>query len=274
MQFGNHHINLSTPKVMAIVNLTPDSFFDGGRYTHTQTLQQRIDQVIAEGADIVDLGAFSTRPNAAVVALEEEWERLVPALTYIRKNYDNTPISVDTFRSEIADRVRRYFGDFILNDISAGTLDENLFSWVGKYKMPYILMHIQGTPQTMQQNPTYENVVQEVYDFLAQKLQELKNLGAKDVVIDLGFGFGKTVAHNYSLLKNIEYFDSLNCPMLVGVSRKSMIYKTLGNTAQECLNGTTVLNTIALERGAKILRVHDVKEAKEAITLVSVVQNS
>lgn len=274
MQVGKHHIDLSTPKVMAIVNLTPDSFFDGGSYTQTQEIHNRIDRVIADGADIIDLGAYSTRPGAAQVPMEEEWKRLVPALTYIRKNYEYIPISVDTFRAEIADRVRRFFGDFIVNDISAGTLDENLFPWVGKYQMPYILMHIKGTPQNMQNNPTYTNVVAEVHQFLAEKINELRKLGAKDIIIDLGFGFGKTVTHNYNLLKEIKAFDSLQCPMLIGISRKSMIYKVLGTTPQQALNGTTVLHTMALERGAKILRVHDVKEAKEAIALVSALENS
>lgn len=267
-------LDLSTPKVMAIVNLTPDSFFDGGQYTQPETLHKRIERVVSEGAEIIDLGAYSTRPGAAQVPLEEEWQRLVPALTYLRKNYPNVTVSIDTFRSEIADRVRRYFGNFILNDISAGSLDEKLFSWVGEHKMPYILMHIQGTPQTMQQQPTYENIANDVYDFLDEKLLQLKELGAQDIIIDLGFGFGKTVQHNYNLLKNIEKFHTLKCPMLVGISRKSMIYKILQNTASEALNGTTVLNTMALERGAKILRVHDVKEAKEAIKLVSALQNS
>ncbi len=266
-------IDLSTPKVMAIVNLTPDSFFDGGQYTQKNALQNRIEEVIAEGADIIDFGAYSTRPGAAIVEQEEEWKRLVPALTYIRKNHENIPISIDTFRAEIADRVRRYFGNFIVNDISGGTLDKELFPWVGKHQMPYILMHIQGTPQTMQQAPEYNNVVQEVYDFLNTKLTELRNFGAKDLIIDLGFGFGKTVAHNYELLKNLAKFESLNVPMLVGISRKSMIYKVLQNTPQEALNGTTVLHTLALQQGAKILRVHDVKEAKEAITLVEMLQN-
>lgn len=274
MQIGNKHISLATPKVMGIVNLTPDSFFDGGSYTLAEKLRSRIDQIVAEGVDIIDLGAYSTRPGAASVGKEEEWKRLVPALTYLRKHHEDVPVSIDTFRSEIADRVRRYFGDFILNDISAGTLDKNLFQWVGKYQMPYILMHIQGTPQNMQENPTYENVITEVYDFLSKKLDILKQEGAKHVIIDLGFGFGKTLEHNYKLLKNLNEFDSLKCPMLVGISRKSMIYKTLQNSAKEALNGTTVLHTLALQQGAKILRVHDVKEAKEAITLVSAFQNA
>ncbi len=274
MKIGNNLLDLSSPQIMAIVNLTPDSFFDGGSYTQKEKIKERIDTVISEGANIIDLGAYSTRPGAANITIEEEWNRLVPALTYLRKHYENYPVSVDTFRAEIADRVRRYFGTFILNDISAGTLDAELFPWVGKYKMPYILMHIQGTPQTMQQQPTYSNVVTEVYDFLAEKLKELQVLGAEDIIIDLGFGFGKTVQHNYTLLKNKREFDSLGCPMLVGVSRKSMIYKILENTPQEALNGTTVLNTMALERGANILRVHDVKEAKEVIILVSALQNS
>ncbi len=274
MKFGSYHIDLSEPKAMAIVNVTPDSFFDGGRYTALFDLYERIDTVVSQGADIVDLGAFSTRPNAMIVELEEEWRRLLPALEYMRKNYEHIPISIDTFRSEIAERVRKNFGEFILNDISAGTLDKDLFSWVSSYKMPYILMHIKGNPQTMQQNPTYENVVKEVYEFLFQKLQSLKNLGTKDIVIDLGFGFGKTIAHNYQLLKNIKKFDRLNCPMLVGVSRKSMIYKLLETTPSESLNGTTVLHTLALKQGAKILRVHDVVEAKQAIQLIKTVKNA
>lgn len=274
MQIGNYHLNFDTPKIMAIVNLTPDSFFDGGSYMEATTLHHRIEKVISQGADIVDLGAYSTRPGADLVTMEEEWKRLVPALTIMRKHYQNVPISVDTFRTEIADRVRRYFGDFIVNDISAGTLDNGLFSWVGKYKMPYVLMHIQGTPETMQQNPIYKDIITEVTDFLADKIQQLKQLGAQDIIIDLGFGFGKTIQHNYKLLKNLQRFDALGYPMLVGISRKSMIQKVLGNTAKDALNGSTVIHTIALERGAKILRVHDVKEAKEAITLVAELQNS
>ncbi|PVX51745.1 dihydropteroate synthase [Balneicella halophila] len=274
MQVGKQHIDLSSPKVMAIVNLTPDSFFDGGRYIKTEAVHHRIEKVIEEGADIIDLGAYSTRPGAAKVDLEDEWKRLVPALSFIRKNYKNIPISIDTFRAEIADRVLKYFGSFIVNDISAGTLDKNLFSWVGEHKMPYILMHIKGTPQDMQQNPVYDDVVSEVYDFLKEKLSQLRDLGAGDVIIDLGFGFGKTITHNYQLLREIKAFDSLQCPMLVGISRKSMIYKLLNTEAKEALNGTTVLNTMALERGAKILRVHDAKEAKEAVALVSAMQNA
>ncbi len=274
MKIGNNLLDLSCPKIMAIVNLTPDSFFDGGNYTQKEKIKERIDTIIAEGANIIDLGAYSTRPGASNITVEEEWNRLVPALTYLRKHYENYPVSVDTFRAEIADRVRRYFGTFILNDISAGTLDAELFPWIGNYKMPYILMHIQGNPQTMQQNPTYNNVVSDVYNFLATKLNELKTLDAENIIIDPGFGFGKTIQHNYTLLKNIKEFDLLGCPILAGFSRKSMIYKILGNTPQEALNGTIVLNTIALEQGVKILRVHDVKEAKEAIMLVSALQNS
>lgn len=274
MSLDTVHLDWATPQVMAIVNLTPDSFFDGGRYTQATAIHDRIDKVVAEGAAIVDLGAYSTRPGAAQVTLEEEWKRLVPALTYMRKNYEKIPISIDTFRAEIADRVRRYFGKFILNDISGGTLDDALLPWVGKHKMPYVLMHIQGTPQTMQQQPTYKNVVAEVYDFLAQKLAKLRELGAEDIIIDLGFGFGKTVQHNYTLLKNMESFQKLGHPMLAGVSRKSMIYKVLENNAEEALNGTTVLHTVALQKGARILRVHDVKEAKEAIKLVATLQNA
>lgn len=273
MKIGKLHIDFDTPKVMAIVNLTPDSFFDGGNYLQATTIHKRIDVVVEEGADIIDLGAYSTRPGAAKVSIEEEWSRLVPALTYLRKKHENMPISVDTFRAEISDRVFRYFGDFILNDISAGTLDKTLLSWVATNKIPYILMHMQGTPESMQSQPTYQDVVKEVYDFLAEKIQKLRALGAKDLIVDLGFGFGKTVTHNYTLLKNLETFHRLECPILVGFSRKSMIYKVLENTPNEALNGTTILHTIALQKGVKLLRVHDVKEANQAIKLVNTLQN-
>lgn len=264
--------NIKEPQVMGIVNLTPDSFFDGGSYTQTTALHKRIDQVVEEGADIIDLGAYSTRPGASLVSLEEEWKRLESALTYLRKQYANTTVSIDTFRAEIADRTLRYFGEFIVNDVSGGTLDPNLFPWVGKNNMPYVLMHIQGTPQTMQKNPTYNDVVNEVYNFLEKKLKTLHEMGVNSIILDLGFGFGKTIAHNYKLLKEMTRFHSLNCPILTGISRKSMIYKTLDISPQEALNGTTVLHTMALERGAKILRVHDIKEAKEAISLYMTLQ--
>lgn len=267
IQIGKNTLDLTTPKVMAIVNLTPDSFFDGGTYNTTDTIQKRIDSVVKEGAEIIDLGAYSTRPGAAEIDTETEWERLVPALSYIKENYEHIPVSVDTFRTEIADRTYRFLGAFILNDISAGTLDKHLFPWIKEYKTPYILMHIQGIPRSMQQSPHYENVVQEVYDFLASKLNELQSNGVQDIILDLGFGFGKTIEHNYSLLKNQQKFEDLGCPILTGISRKSMIYNLLKIKPTEALNGTTVLNTLALERGAKILRVHDVKEAKEAIRL-------
>lgn len=264
--------NIKEPQVMGIVNLTPDSFFDGGSYTQTTALHKRIDQVVEEGADIIDLGAYSTRPGASLVSLEEEWKRLESALTYLRKQYANTPVSIDTFRAEIADRTLRYFGEFIVNDVSGGTLDPNLFPWVGKNNMPYVLMHIQGTPQTMQKNPTYNDVVNEVYNFLEKKLKTLHEMGVNSIILDLGFGFGKTIAHNYKILKEMTHFHSLNCPILTGISRKSMIYKTLDISPQEALNGTTVLHTMALERGTKILRAHDIKEAKEAISLYMTLQ--
>lgn len=267
MQIGQNTLDLTSPKVMAIVNLTPDSFFDGGTYSTTKAIHKRIDEVVQEGAEIIDLGAYSTRPGAVEIDIETEWERIVPALSYIRKNYAHIPVSIDTFRTEIADRVRRFFGAFVLNDISAGTLDENLFPWIKKHKLPYILMHIQGVPRSMQQSPHYDDVVQEVYDFLASKLRELQLAGVQDIILDLGFGFGKTIRHNYTLLKNQKKFEDLGYPILTGISRKSMIYNLLENKPTDALNGTTVLNTIALERGAKILRVHDVKEAKETIKL-------
>lgn len=262
------------PLVMGIVNLTPDSFFDGGNYITEDAIHTRIEQVIDEGADIIDIGAYSTRPGAEFVAMEEEWNRLVPALDFLKKEYPEMLVSIDTFRAEIADRVLNHFGKFIVNDISGGTLDKKLFPWVGKNKIPYILMHIQGTPQTMQENPQYKDVIAEVYQFLKNKLETLKKLGAENIIIDLGFGFGKTIGQNYTLLNKMDSFHSLNSPILVGVSRKSMIYKTLDTTPDAALNGSTVLHTIALERGAKILRVHDVKEAKEAVALFSTLQKN
>lgn len=267
-------MNILQPQVMAIVNLTPDSFFDGGNYTDSSLLHQRIDTVISDGADIIDLGAYSTRPGAEEVPIKEEWKRLKPALEHIKKHHPNVSVSIDTFRSEIGERAGQIIGKFIVNDISGGTLDRNLFHWVAKNQMPYILMHIKGTPQTMQQNPHYEDIVTEVYNYFIDKIHKLKTLGVRDIIIDPGFGFGKTITHNYTLLKRLNKFQELQCPILAGISRKSMIYKVLDNSPKDALNGTTALNMLALLNGAKILRVHDVKQAKEVITLHNTLQNS
>ncbi len=257
----------STPMIMGIMNVTPDSFFDGGKFTSEAKILKHTQQMLAEGADIIDIGAYSTRPGATNITETEEEERLIKAIKSVRKKFPEILISADTFRAKIAVKAINS-GANIINDISGGTMDNNMFSTVAKLQVPYILMHIQGTPQTMQQHPHYENVTNEVFTFFKDKVKELKILGISKVILDPGFGFGKTMDHNYELLGNIGKFNSFGFPLLVGFSRKGMIHKLLKSNPHNALNGTTVLNTIALEKGAKILRVHDVKEAKEAVTIV------
>lgn len=261
-------INLDEPVVMGILNLTPDSFFDGGRYLNEQDVLQRVREMVKEGVDIIDVGAFSSRPKAESISEQEELDRLLPILNLIRTIHNDIPISIDTYRSSVARQALECGAD-IINDISGGNMDEHMFDVIAQYNAPYVLMHMQGTPQTMQQNPKYENVVQEVYDFFELSIKELKNKGVSTIIIDPGFGFGKSLEHNYLLLSQLDYFNTLDQPILAGISRKSMINKVLGTTPDEALNGTTVLNTIALLKGAKILRVHDVKQAKETINLVT-----
>jgi dihydropteroate synthase len=256
------------PQVMGILNITPDSFFDGGNYTNEKDWLKQCERMLTDGADIIDIGAYSTRPNAQNIAEQEEAKRLIVAIESVSKHFPTCVISVDTFRSSIAKSAVNA-GATIINDISGGTLDESMYATIAELNVPYILMHIQGTPQTMQQQPTYNNVVKEVYQWLENSLTQLRNLGCQHLIADPGFGFGKTNEHNFELLQKLENFKQLNVPLLVGISRKSMITKILGITTKEALNGTSVLNTIALLKGAKILRVHDVKEAKEAIKLVS-----
>ncbi|MDP3556129.1 MAG: dihydropteroate synthase [Bacteroidota bacterium] len=253
------------PLVMAIVNITPDSFYDGGKYSNLIDVLRDIEEKIAQGADIIDIGAASSRPNSKVIAEEEEWQRLTLYLPEIRKKFPNVFMSIDTFHSGIAKRTAE-MGVDIINDISGGNLDENMFDTVAKLNLPYILMHIQGTPQTMQTNPIYKDVVLEVKDELSKKIKKLKDLNFNKIIVDVGFGFGKTQVHNYQLLKNLQEFN--HYPILAGFSRKSMITKIIGTNPVTSLNGTTVLNTIALLNGASILRVHDVTEAKQAIDLI------
>lgn len=257
----------SSPLIMGILNVTPDSFFDGGKFTSEIQWLNHCRQMIDEGADIIDIGACSTRPGAKVISEKEEASRLIEVIKTLRKHFPELLISVDTYRSSIATEAI-HAGANIINDISGGTMDDTMFATIAKLKVPYILMHIQGTPQTMQQNPTYDNVVEDVFVFFKSKLNELKELGVSKVILDPGFGFGKTIEHNYQLLKNLRKFSSFGLPLLVGFSRKSMVNKILNVKPVEALNGTTVLNTIGLENGAKILRVHDVKEAKEAVKIV------
>ncbi|MGL5683419.1 MAG: dihydropteroate synthase [Marinifilaceae bacterium] len=260
-------INQGTPLVMGILNVTPDSFFDGGSYVSELEIIKRINQIVDEGADIIDVGAYSTRPGAAFVDTKEEIARILPAVELIRKYFPRMIISIDTFRAQVAKEVNECMGPVMINDISGGTMDPDMFAYVAKANIPYILMHIQGTPQTMQENPHYENVVEEVYTFFQERVEQLRAMDFNKIILDPGFGFGKTIEHNYQLMHGMERLNDLGLPLLVGISRKSMIYKLLNITPQESLNGTTMLNAVSLMKGAKILRVHDVKAAREAVTL-------
>ncbi len=260
-------INLDEPIVMGILNLTPDSFFDGGKDWNEEAIVQKINSMEYDGAKIIDVGGYSTRPGAEKVSEEEELKRILPTVQLIRSNFKDLEISVDTFRSAVAEKCVDA-GATIINDVSGGNLDPKMFECVANLNTPYVLMHMKGNPQDMQENPTYTNVVEDVKNYFEEKIQALNQLGVKDIILDPGFGFGKTVEHNYELLNNLDTFKSFNLPILTGVSRKSMINKVLNSTPEEALNGTTVLNTIALTKGTNILRVHDVKEAKECIQLV------
>ena len=260
--------DLSHPVVMGILNITPDSFFDGGKYfSESDKIKARIDQILTEGGKIIDIGAYSSRSGADDVSEDEEYRRLARAFDVIAANYSDLTISVDTFRSGIARKAVLEFGVDIINDISAGEIDKNMFTTVAELNVPYILMHMQGRPADMQDSPTYADVVEDIVLYLSRKVMELRQLGVKDIIIDPGFGFGKTLEQNYALLNRLEAFDVFELPLLVGISRKSMIYKLLNKTPQESLNGATVLNTLALTKGASILRVHDVKEAVECVTI-------
>ncbi len=253
---------------MGILNVTPDSFFDGGKHDTPEAALAHAENMVKQGAAIIDVGAASTRPGAAQPTEEEEWSRLEPVIPLLREKLPQTILSVDTWRSGIA-RKAVEAGAHIVNDISGGTMDENMFATVAALSVPYVLMHIRGTPETMQQDPHYDDVVAEVRDYFTERLQQLRNLGATQVILDPGFGFGKTVEHNYKLLAAMPSFAGLSCPLLAGLSRKSMATKLLGVGKTEALNATTALNTIALQKGAHILRVHDVKEAAEAVRIFS-----
>lgn len=254
---------------MGILNHTPDSFFDGGKYKTEKEILLRAEKMIHEGADFIDVGAYSSRPNAAFVTKEEEIERLVFVLELLVKHFPEIPVSIDTFRSEAA-RISLENGAAIINDISAFSLDEKMLDVVAHYKVPYIMMHMRGTPQTMQQFTDYENLTKDIFYYFSEKIALAKAKGVNDLIVDVGFGFSKTLEQNYELLNNLDYFQQFGLPLLVGVSRKSMIYKALDITPVEALNGTTVVHTIALQKGANILRVHDVKEAKETVKLFQV----
>lgn len=267
IRYNGELVDLSKPMVMGILNVTPDSFFDGGRYLSAQDALSQAYYIVGEGASIIDVGAYSTRPGAAEISVEEELNRLLPVVTQLRKTFPSIIISIDTFRSEVAEKVIDKIGDCIINDVSGGLLDDKMFETVARLKVPYILMHMKGTPQNMQLNPTYENVTKEVIKSLSERVYKLHELGVSDVIVDPGFGFAKTLDHNYEIFSNLEAFRFFELPLLVGISRKSMIYKILKSTPEKSLNGTTVLNTLALQYGADILRVHDVKSAVEAVKI-------
>lgn len=261
-------LDLSTPQVMGILNVTPDSFYAGSRSRTEAEIAARACQILDEGASIIDIGAYSSRPNAEHISPEEEMQRLRTGLEILNRNHPDTIISVDTFRAEVARQCVEEYGAAIINDISAGEMDEQMFPTVARLNVPYIMMHMQGTPQNMQKEPHYENLLKEVFMYFARKVRQLRDLGMKDIILDPGFGFGKTLEHNYELMAHLEEFGIFELPLLVGVSRKSMIYRLFGATPQEALNGTTVLDTVALMKGADILRVHDVREAVEAVRLI------
>ena len=261
-------MDLSEPQVMGILNVTPDSFYAGSRAETEQDIIRRLHQIMDEGASIVDIGGYSSRPGAQEVSAAEEMERLRMGLELIRKHRPDAVVSVDTFRADVAKMCAEEYGVAIINDISAGQMDENMFPTIARLGIPYIIMHMKGTPQDMQVNPQYGHFLKEVFYYFSEKVQRLRDLGVKDIIIDPGFGFGKNLEHNYELMNHLEEFSLFELPLLVGVSRKSMIYKLLDITPQEALNGTTVLNTVALLKGANILRVHDVKEAVETVRIV------
>lgn len=262
-------VSLETPQVMGILNLTPDSFYAGSRQQSEEAIAARCRQIVAEGGTMIDVGAYSSRPGAADVSAEEEMERLRRGLAVVRREVPDAIVSVDTFRAEVARMCVEEYGADIINDISGGQFDRDMFRTVARLGVPYILMHIKGKPQTMQQAPQYDDLMREVMLYFAERLLRLRELGVKDVIVDPGFGFGKTLEHNYDLMAHLGEFRMLEAPLLVGISRKSMIYRLLGGGPEEALNGTTVLNTIALMNGAHILRVHDVRPAAEAVGMIA-----
>ena len=259
-------IDLTTPKVMGILNVTPNSFFDGGKYQNESETLSRVEKMLNDGATFIDIGAYSSKPSAEFVSEEEELQRIVPIVQLILEHFPETLISIDTFRSEVAKTCIEN-GAAIINDISAGNLDMKMLETIAKYNVPYIMMHMRGTPQTMQTMTNYDNIVKEILFYFSERVAKARSFGINDLIVDPGFGFAKTLEQNYEVLQKMELFEMLELPLLAGISRKSMIYKTLHSSADEALNGTTVLNTIALTKGAKILRVHDVKEAMECVTL-------
>jgi dihydropteroate synthase len=261
-------IDLATPKVMGILNVTPNSFYDGGKYKNESEIVKQVETMLVDGADFIDVGAYSSKPNAEFVSEEEEIARLIPVLKLVLKEFPTTLLSVDTFRIEVAN-VAVKSGASIINDISAGGLDDKMMETIGKLQVPYIMMHMKGTPQTMTQLTQYDDIVKDLLFYFSEKVAQARSFGINDLIIDPGFGFAKTVEQNFEIMQKLELFKVLELPILAGVSRKSMIYKPLDLTPEKALNGTTALNMIALTKGASILRVHDVKEAVECVKLFS-----
>ena len=262
----SNSIDFSTPIVMGILNITTDSFYDGGKFITKDKIEKQIKKIEQEGAKIIDIGASSSRPGSIPVSEKTELDRLIPTIEIVKKITPNLKISIDTFRSKVARECIKNGAD-IINDISAGEFDKDMFGTIAELNVPYIMMHMKGDNLTMQNNPVYENIISEITSFFEEKVHKLKSMGFNKIIIDPGLGFGKTIEHNYEILKNLSDFNKLNLPILVGASRKSMIYTLLNVSATEALNGTTVVNTISLTNGAKILRVHDVNEAVECIKI-------
>lgn len=269
---GNQLITTGKPLVMGILNATPDSFFEGSRCMTENLIENRIKQIIDEGGSIIDIGAYSSRPDAQHIDTKEEWRRLETALRILRNQYPDVITSVDTFRSEIAKRAVEEYGVNMINDISGGEMDRSMFATIGELKVPYIMMHMKGTPQTMQQHCDYKDLFQDIALYFSGKIEQLRELGVNDIIIDPGFGFSKTLEQNYELLAKLEHFSIFEHPILVGVSRKSMIYKLLDIKPEEALNGTSVIHTVALRKGADILRVHDVKEAVQCVEITEMIK--
>lgn len=270
---GGKLIDLTIPKVMGIINITPDSFYNGSRASGDAEVIALAEKMLRDGADILDIGGYSSRPRADDITVEEESRRVLNAISLVRKEFPGAIISVDTFRAEVAQKAVSVHGANIINDISGGETDEKMFEVVARLNVPYIMMHMKGNPRTMQDNPQYEDVVADILMWFGKRIVKLQDKGVKDIIIDPGFGFGKTIKHNFDMLERLGDFAIARLPLLVGISRKSMIWKSLSITPDEALNGTSVLNTVALLKGADILRVHDVKEAVQAVRLIQMLKD-
>jgi dihydropteroate synthase len=267
-------LDLSTPVVMGIINVTPDSFFDGGKYKTEKKVLKRAEDILEQGGKVIDIGAVSTQPGSEGISTKDEIDRLLPAVRAVKKAFPQAFVSIDTYRSWVALKIIEDYGPCIVNDVSGGNFDVHMFDTVGKLGVPYILMHMQGTPLKMQENPQYDDIIRDISLFFTERMKKLTRAGVKDVIIDPGFGFGKNLEHNYQLLNRLDSFKVFQLPLMVGVSRKSMIYKLLNSKPDDALNGTSVVNTLALLGGTDILRVHDVKEAVEAVKILNMIRST